>query len=1301
MGHQMGGTPGPMGTPAPGQRDLPSGTPAPQPHAFLPNRGMSGTPSMGQINMPHPASRTGTPIVRPGTAMSGGGSFSEPGGQQAMRASQPPQTPKIGMGPGGMNIPNIPMGMNMGMQPNMMPNINMQNNMNMGGMGANAMGLSGPNPMGGMPGANNSMGANNPMMQPNNGMGLSNAANNMGMAGANIPVSNNMGIPGNNPMIAGPNNPMGMPSNNTMGMPSAGNMGMPGANNLGMNMANMMPGANGLGMAPGNNLNMGGANNLGMSGAGGMNLPGAGGMSMPAGGNTIGMPGAGNMNMSTGGMNLPGAGTNAMSLPGANPMAIPPPNISIPGGAPNLAGTNISPTKPMGLGINVGAGASNALGMGGMMQVNGMGMIGLNGTPARPTAANPVVPGAVVTTSPTKLGRRVVSGPMPPSPTKPSAPPTLPAPPGTNPQTTLVTPLPLLKDENDVTHGGALPPVSEDEMKQIKGWMARDAAFQKVYTQVGEYRAEEESMLRNGKYAWWEMDEHSMPGMSGKFQIWWPADQRKMKERKMKLLGRRDLDVSKIARSGTLINQLELLVPIRLEIDHDHFRLRDTFTWNLNDPVITPEVFAQCLCDDYQISSNSVVQAVAKSVTEQLQEHRAHIIEPPSGSRREEVRGEMSEAEQEWWAKWRRREDVNEPEAETEEKDKETNEELRVLVKVDVIVGTMNLTDQFEWDINDAHNSPEEFAEVYCKELGLGGEFKTAVAHAIREQVSVYQKSLFLVGHPFDGTPIADDELKMAMLPPIDHSFRFDRTLLEQFTPQLNVLQEAEIERNERERERELKRKRRQTRGRRGIVLPDRDLQKTHRTAIGYAEIEPSPAQQAVQQPAPVTYRRAAAAAASLTIANLAATENGTSPVQTPMHIPERPPVMMHHQQQQQQQQVPPPQPPKQKRQRTGILQPPPLPNHVFISRSADPAPSTGLDSDAAARARADFGGAEPEGPASLTGEEDGQQAMLKRVLEKEGAESAEGLHPNMIDGTWHCSNCGCPESISVGRRKGPLGQGTMCGECGKFWHKHRKPRPVEYNTSIEYHVNLKKIAKLKKRGGKASLNPNPSPSKPPSGTPAANGRDSLSPSPPPQKPQDPGSPDSTIGPDSPKAEPPALSLPPPVEEQKPALSPAPAPAVSDEPPQSAAPGEANGRGTTPPAASPQSQVSAQTRDGIPMPGWILDCLATTQRRYVNDRIDVIAKPRANENEAPAFRLKCLDCPGKLYTPGPDQTLTNFEVHLKNRAHRANVNKRVLAEAAAAGLPPPDLRRITPQTTPAPASSQAAPTSTQAPEPSN
>ena len=40
-------------------------------------------------------------------------------------------------------------------------------------------------------------------------------------------------------------------------------------------------------------------------------------------------------------------------------------------------------------------------------------------------------------------------------------------------------------------------------------------------------------------------------------------------------------------------------------------------------------------------------------------------------------------------------------------------------------------------------------------------------------------------------------------------------------------------------------------------------------------------------------------------------------------------------------------------------------------------------------------------------------------------------------------------------------------------------------------------------------------------------------------------------------------------------------------------------------------------------------------------------------------RIKCLDCPGKLYTPGPETGVTNFEVHLKNKLHREKVEDRL------------------------------------------
>lgn len=45
-------------------------------------------------------------------------------------------------------------------------------------------------------------------------------------------------------------------------------------------------------------------------------------------------------------------------------------------------------------------------------------------------------------------------------------------------------------------------------------------------------------------------------------------------------------------------------------------------------------------------------------------------------------------------------------------------------------------------------------------------------------------------------------------------------------------------------------------------------------------------------------------------------------------------------------------------------------------------------------------------------------------------------------------------------------------------------------------------------------------------------------------------------------------------------------------------------------------------------------------------------------------RIRCHDCPGKLYTPGPDGTVENFKLHLNNRGHRMRVDERLKAIAA-------------------------------------
>ncbi|CAG8786662.1 8631_t:CDS:2, partial [Gigaspora rosea] len=136
---------------------------------------------------------------------------------------------------------------------------------------------------------------------------------------------------------------------------------------------------------------------------------------------------------------------------------------------------------------------------------------------------------------------------------------------------------------------------------------------------------------------------------------------------------------------------------------------------------------------------------------------------------------------------------------------------------IDVTVGNISLVDQFEWDINCQKNDPEVFADILTTELG----------------------------HPFDGSPIQDDDLRQNFLPPVTNIIRREDAV-EQHTPLLVELTEAEIDKIEKDRERDARRKRRQTRGRRGVILPDREPPKTHRTLLHNTTVVQDPADENV-----------------------------------------------------------------------------------------------------------------------------------------------------------------------------------------------------------------------------------------------------------------------------------------------------------------------------------------------------------------------------------------------------------------------------------------------------------------------
>lgn len=349
---------------------------------------------------------------------------------------------------------------------------------------------------------------------------------------------------------------------------------------------------------------------------------------------------------------------------------------------------------------------------------------------------------------------------------------------------------------------------------------------------------------------------------------------------------------------------------------------------------------------------------------------------------------------------------------------------------MDIIVGPVKLEDQFEWDLDSPDPSPEYFAEIYTMELGLGGEFTTAIAHSIREQVQTYQKSLFLVGHPSDGSAVQDEDLRLSLLPSLSTGARsMDQVVA--FTPRLDYLSDGEIERSEKEREKELNRRRRKTtRGRRGVALPDREPPKTFRTpAIGFPEVDPATLALANANLAP-TSRRAAAAAASHNIANMIASENGTS--LSPQIMPAPVPAAAAAQQ-----------PTKEKKPK-GLMKPPSYPTSVLRQRAHVKAPTDSTAADPSTVPPS----LDIDPPVLTNSENRGARVPLSakraKELEREAKEReyVDGQHANYIDGVWHCSNCGCPESIAIGRRKGPLGDKSQCGTCGMSALLVSRPHP-------------------------------------------------------------------------------------------------------------------------------------------------------------------------------------------------------------------------------------------------------------------
>lgn len=252
--------------------------------------------------------------------------------------------------------------------------------------------------------------------------------------------------------------------------------------------------------------------------------------------------------------------------------------------------------------------------------------------------------------------------------------------------------------------------------------------------------------------------------------------------------------------------QVEELVPIRLDVDWEKIKLRDTFTWNLHDRVVPFKLFAEQLVEDFGLqppAANHVLEQVTNQMYEQIND-----FFPPVYFEEDALDPELP------YSAYK-------------------NDEMRILIKLNITIGPHTLVDQFEWEINNPLNSPEEFAQLMARDLSLSGEFTTAIAHCIREQSQLFTRSLYIIGHPFDGRPVEDADLVQAFLPsPLPSAFRPHQQAKE-YAPYLYELNETDLERNEVIFSREQRRQKRSVNRRGGPTLPDlKDRQRTVRTLI-------------------------------------------------------------------------------------------------------------------------------------------------------------------------------------------------------------------------------------------------------------------------------------------------------------------------------------------------------------------------------------------------------------------------------------------------------------------------------------
>lgn len=147
-----------------------------------------------------------------------------------------------------------------------------------------------------------------------------------------------------------------------------------------------------------------------------------------------------------------------------------------------------------------------------------------------------------------------------------------------------------------------------------------------------------------------------------------------------------------------------------------------------------------------------------------------------------------------------------------------TNNELepddmyRCIVSLSINLQNQLYRDKFEWSLLHPVGLAERFAKQTCADIGLGGEWVPAMAHAIYEAVLRLKKEACESGGLVGGMNGYGGEIDNLAASEAGAGWRFDNEHLgDEWEPKLERLSKEEMEKKEGDRERQLRRLRRET----------------------------------------------------------------------------------------------------------------------------------------------------------------------------------------------------------------------------------------------------------------------------------------------------------------------------------------------------------------------------------------------------------------------------------------------------------------------------------------------------------